>query len=131
MTPPPSPEAQLIASCITLFFFLLPAFLGIFVFRQKPVKVRHKKSGITKTARLGWSWTYLYFGFLVPALRGEVLIAVLHLVITFCTFGLFQILWSFFYNKQQITRLLTHGWVLADTPEVEAFVRKKLNIQSS
>ena len=114
-----------------LFFFLLvfgPALLGIFVFKQRPITLKHRDSGIKKTARLGWSWTYYYFGFLVPIFRGEITIGVLHLVITFCTFGLFQIVWSFLYNKQHITRLLTSGWVLADSPEVELFAKEKLGI---
>jgi hypothetical protein len=106
----------------------IPALLGIFVFKQKPITLRHKDSGIRKTARLGWSWTYFHFGFLVPVFRGEILIAVLHLIITIVTFGLFQFIWSFFYNKQNITRLMTSGWVLDDTPEVEKFAREKLRM---
>lgn len=105
-----------------------PALLGIFVFKQRPITLKHKDSGIRKTARLGWSWTYYYFGFLVPVFRGEILIGALHLVITFFTFGLFQLIWSFLYNKQHATRLLTSGWVLSDTPEVETFAKKKLGI---
>jgi hypothetical protein len=114
-----------------LFIFLLvfgPALLGIFVFKQKPILLKHKDSGIRKTARLGWSWTYYYFGFLVPIFRGEITIAVLHLVITIFTLGLFQIVWSFLYNKQHMTRLLTSGWILSDSPEVEEFAKRKLGI---
>ena len=116
---------------VFLFIFLLvfgPALLGIFVFKQKPVLLKHKDSGIRKTARLGWSWTYYYFGFLVPIFRGEITIAVLHLVITIFTLGLFQIIWSFLYNKQHVTRLLTSGWILSDSPEVEEFAKRKLGI---
>jgi hypothetical protein len=116
---------------VFLFIFLLvfgPALLGIFVFKQKPVLLKHKDSGIRKTARLGWSWTYYYFGFLVPIFRGEITIAVLHLVITIFTLGLFQIVWSFLYNKQHMTRLLTSGWILSDSPEVEEFAKRKLGI---
>jgi hypothetical protein len=114
-----------------LFVFLLvfgPALLGIFVFKQKPILLKHKDSGIRKTARLGWSWTYYYFGFLVPIFRGEITIAVLHLVITIFTLGLFQIIWSFLYNKQHMTRLLTSGWILSDSLEVEEFAKRKLGI---
>jgi hypothetical protein len=116
---------------VFLFIFLLvfgPALLGIFVFKQKPVLLKHKDSGIRKTARLGWSWTYYYFGFLVPIFRGEITIAVLHLVITIFTLGLFQIVWSFLYNKQHMTRLMTSGWILSDSPEVEEFAKRKLGI---
>jgi hypothetical protein len=37
-----------------------PAILGIFVFKQKAILLKHKESGIVKVGRLGWSWTYYY-----------------------------------------------------------------------
>ena len=123
-----STSQTLIPSLIVLLLIFGPALLGIFIFKQRPITVKHKASGIRKKVWLGWSWTYFYFGFLVPVFRGEVLISVLHLVITLFTFGLFQIIWSFLYNKQHATRLLTHGWVLADTPKNEMFAKKKLGI---
>lgn len=120
---------HMLVSLLVVIIFFIPALLGIFVFRQKPILLRHRVSGITKRAYLGWSWTYLYFGFLVPTFRGEILIAVLHAIISFLTFGLFQVVWSFLYNKQQITRLLTDGWELADTESNNAIAREKLHIQ--
>jgi hypothetical protein len=110
------------------FLFFGPALLGIFVFRQKPIRLKHKESGVTKIGRLGWSWTYLYFGFLVPVFRGELTIAALHIVIAIFTFGLSKIVFSFLYNKQHMTRLLANGWVLSDAPDVEDFAKKKLGI---
>jgi hypothetical protein len=121
---------ELTFALILLVIVFLPAILGIFVFKQKPIKLKHKESGVGKTARLGWSWTYLYFGFLVPIFRGEIGIGVLHFVITFFTFGLFQIILSFLYNKQQITRLLTSGWILNDTEKVNQFAKQKLDIKN-
>ena len=119
---------ELLIGGLLFLFFFGPAILGIFIFKQKPIILKHKESGIRKTARLGWSWTYYYFGFLVPVFRGEILVGLLHFILTIFTFWLFQVLWSFLYNKQQITRLLTDGWVLADTPEVESYAKQKLRI---
>lgn len=113
---------------LVVLMFFTPAILGIFVFRQEAIKVRHRESGITKTARLGWSWTYFYFGGFVPIFRGEILIALLHIVISAITLGLFQVIWSFLYNKQHITRLLTSGWTLSDTDSKNEFARNRLNI---
>jgi hypothetical protein len=110
---------------IIVLLVFAPAILGIFVFRQTPVRVIHKDSGLVKTVRLGWSWTYWYFGFLVPVFRGEIGIGVLHMVISVFTFGLFQVLMSFLYNRQQLTRLLEKGWILAPD-EIEA--RQRLEI---
>jgi hypothetical protein len=36
-----------------LYFF--PAFLGIFVFKQRPVKLRNTTGGVVKVGRLDWS----------------------------------------------------------------------------
>lgn len=117
---------QWIGLISTLLFFL-PALLGLFIFRQSPVVVIHQSSGMTKIARLGWSWTYWYFGFLVPVSRGEILIGALHLFITLFTFGLFQLIMSFLYNRQHLVRLLESGWALAGNEE---YAREKLGIET-
>ena len=110
--------------------YCLPAFLGIFVFTQRPVRLRNTTGGVVKVGRLGWSWTYFYFGFWVPLFRSEIGIAALHLLFTLVTFGLFQPVWSFLYNKQQMTRLLTSGWEVDDSEEVRQFVRRKLMLNA-
>ena len=110
--------------------YCLPAFLGIFVFTQRPVRLRNTTGGVVKVGRFGWSWTYFYFGFWVPLFRSEIGIAALHLLFTLVTFGLFQPVWSFLYNKQQMTRLLTSGWEVDDSEEVRQFVRRKLMLNA-
>ena len=110
--------------------YCLPAFLGIFVFTQRPVRLRNTTGGVVKVGRLGWSWTYFYFGFWVPLFRSEIGIAALHLLFTLVTFGLFKPVWSFLYNKQQMTRLLTSGWEVDDSEEVRQFVRRKLMLNA-
>ncbi|NIX75599.1 hypothetical protein HB375_03090 [Microvirga sp. c23x22] len=74
-------------------------------------------TGQLKQGFYGFSWTYLYFGFWVPLIRGELVVAVLHLVLSVVTFGLWQIVVSFLYNKQYTNRLLEKGFRLTDTPE--------------
>jgi hypothetical protein len=110
--------------------YCFPAFLGIFVFKQRPVILINTTGGVVKVGRLGWSWTYFYFGFWVPLFRSEIGIAALHLLFTLVTFGLFQPVWSFLYNKQQMTRLLTSGWEVDDSEEVRQFVRRKLMLNA-
>lgn len=116
---------------IVVFIIFLPAILGIFIFKQRPIVLRHSDSGITKTARLGWSWTYLYFGWLVPLFRSELTVALLHFFFGLITFGLWQILWSFLYNKQHLTRLLTSGWTLVQDDENYSYAAVKLGIPTS
>ena len=77
------------------------------------ILIKHKDSGLIKTGIYGYSWTYLLFGWFVPLLRGEYGTAFLHLIFALFTFYIFQIIESFYYNKQYMTRKLTSGWVLS------------------
>ena len=95
---------------------------------QKPVLVKHGASGLVKKGYFGYSWTYLLFGWLVPVIRGEIGVGVLHLVLTAFTFGIFQIVMPYLYNKQHMTRLLTSGWQLNDAPEINRAAQLKLGI---
>ncbi|QHI95097.1 hypothetical protein GT348_01220 [Aristophania vespae] len=95
----------------------------------RSVLIRNTTSGITREGYVGFSWTYLFFGFLVPLFRGEIAIAAFHAILTFLTGGLWQILYCFFYNRHYMTRMLSHeGYVLADTPERNQMAAWQLNI---
>ena len=64
----------------------------------------------------------------MPVVRGEIWIGVLHMILTVISLGLFQIVMPFLYNKQFTSRLLTSGWVLADSQEKNEIARRKLGI---
>jgi len=114
---------------IAVLLFLLPMILGIaFMGWQKKIKIKHQKSGIEKNCFVGYAWTYFIFGFFVPIFRGEILIGVLHLIFSILTFGVFQIVMPFLYNKHYSTRLLTDGWKLADTEENNNLAKVKIGI---
>ena len=92
------------------------------------VLIRHRESGLTRSGYVGFSWTYLFFGWFVPLFRGELGVAALHLLFTFVTGGLWQLIVCFLYNRQYMTRMLTGGWVLADSPERNALAAAKLDL---
>lgn len=77
------------------------------------ILIQHKNSGILKNGYYGYSWTYLIFGWFVPVFRGELGTGALHLLFTIFTFGIWQLVVSFLYNRQYMTRMLTTGWHLA------------------
>ena len=66
--------------------------------------------------------------FFVPIFRGEILIGVLHLIFSLVTFGLFQLIMPFLYNKQYSTRMLNESWSLNDSEENNALARQKIGI---
>lgn len=106
-----------------------PVIIGVLVMGwQKTVLVKHQQSGLVKKGYVGYCWTYLLFGWLVPVIRGEIGIGVLHLVLTFVTLGIFQIVMPYLYNKQYMTRLLTSGWQLSDEEQIMSLARLKLGI---
>ncbi len=108
---------------------LLVVLIGIAVMGlQRKVLMKHSPSGLVKKGYVGYCWTYLFLGWLVPVTRGEIGIGVLHLILTAISLGLFQFVMPFLYNKQFMTRHLTAGWALSDTEEANANARLKLGI---
>jgi hypothetical protein len=91
--------------------------------------IKHPATGMLKSGYYGYSWTYLLFGWWVPLLRGELGVAALHLLFSCCTFGIWQFIVSFLYNKQYMTRMLVDkGYVLADAPGANDLARLKLGM---
>ncbi len=121
-------ELSIIFIIIILIFFS-PLILGlIFMGAQKKINLRHTNSSLNKPGFVGYCWTYFFFSFFVPIFRGEILIGVLHLIFSVVTFGLFQLVIPFLYNKQFTSRMLTSGWELSDTEENMQAARLKLGI---
>ena len=123
-------ELSIIFIIIILIFFS-PLILGlIFMGAQKKINLKHTNSSLNKPGFVGYCWTYFFFSFFVPIFRGEILIGVLHLIFSVVTFGLFQLVIPFLYNKQFTSRMLTSGWELSDTEENMQIARLKLGIGS-
>lgn len=114
---------------IIVMILLLPPILGVAIMGiQKRVLIKHSQSNIVKNGYVGYCWTYVVLGWIVPIVRGEIGVGVLHLIMTVVTFGAFQIVMPFLYNKQFMTRHLNNGYVLSDTDEVNIIAKHKLNI---
>lgn len=116
-----------------LFAILVsPIVLGVLLLGlQKPVRIIHRQSGLAKTGYIGYSWTYLLFGWFVPLIRGELGIAVLHLVITVVSAGVSQLIFPFIFNRQYMQRMLTAGWYLDPVDVNYERARGVLGIQTT
>ena len=122
---------SLLVFLVILAILLSPLILGsIFLGWQQEIKVKHKESGVEGSCFIGYSWTYFFFGFFVPIFRGEISTGVFHLIFSIVTFGLFQLVMPFLYNKQYSIRLLTNSWVLNDSEEKNRLARLKIGISS-
>ena len=116
---------------ILLLVVLSPLILCILILNpQRKVRIIHSVSGIAKSGYVGFSWTYLVFGWFVPVIRGELGVGVLHLVITFVSFGLSQLIFPFLYNRQYMNRMLTAGWALDTNDPNYGVAKEKLDIVS-
>ena len=80
------------------------------------VMMKNSQNGMLKKGYFGFSWTYLFFGWWVPLLRGELGVAALHALFTALTLGIWQFIVCFMFNKQYTQRLLSQGFKFADTP---------------
>ena len=96
-----------------LIIFFLPVILGVIFLRwQRSVRIVHQESGLSGHCFFGYSWTYFLFGFFVPIFRGEILIGLLHFFLSVITFGIFQIIMPFLYNKQYIRAYINSIWFI-------------------
>ena len=120
---------EIIVIAVIILVYLSPLIIGsLFMGFQKKVKSIHPESKLNKPIFVGYSWTYFFFGFFVPIFRGEIVVGLLHAILSFITFGLFWLVMSFLYNRQYSERIISAGWQLSDTKELNQMVRFKLRI---
>jgi hypothetical protein len=74
------------------------------------VDLVHTVSGATKKGILGFSWTSLFFGPLVPLFRGDLKWLVIHVGASLFSLGIFYIIFPFIYNKLYTKSLLESGY---------------------
>jgi hypothetical protein len=80
------------------------------------IKLKQQNTGLVKQVKLGFSWTSLFFGCLVPFFRGDFIWAAIHFFASSATFGLFWVVFPFFYNKKYLKNLMeSKGYVPADS----------------
>lgn len=116
---------------VVFLIIISPVILGIAVLgMQKNVRLIHSNSGLVKDGYVGYSWTYLVFGWFVPMFRGELAIGVVHFVFTLISAGLSQLFFPFIYNRQYMTRMLTSGWQLDSSDSNYELAKRRLNILS-
>src|SRR5260221_3684604 len=119
--------------CLIVFiFFGIPLLLKLaFKIGAKPVQMKNLQTGQLKRGFYGYSWTYLFFGWWVPLLRGELGVAALHLLFSIVTFGVWQIIVSFMFNAQYTNRKIAEGYRFADTPDINGDAARVVGVDLS
>jgi hypothetical protein len=103
---------------VFVVFGLVPIILKLCGVGAKRVTMKNATTGQIKTGFFGFSWTYFFFGWWVPLLRGELGVAALHFLFSIITFGIWQFIVSFMYNRQYTSRLIEAGYRFFDSPQV-------------
>ena len=98
------------------------------------VQMRHSFNGIYKNGYIGFSWTYLFFGFFVPLIRGHYKLALYHFLIWFFSVAsmliwIVQPLMAFYFNKFYTRTLIEEGYVFDDSPELVARAKTVINVK--
>lgn len=93
------------------------------------IRLRHPRTGITKTGLYGFSWTTLFFSGIPALCRGELATGVIILLLSTSSLWIAAVIWAFVYNRVYTTRLLESGYIFDDTPDKVAEAKRKLGIQ--
>ena len=99
------------------------------------IQMRHKHNGIYKDGFVGFSWTYLFFGFFVPLLRGNYKLALYHFIIFMFSLSLFgsvlivQPILAFFFNKFYTLDMIESGYYFDCEPHLKQYACEKLGVE--
>lgn len=110
--------AGLIGLILLVIFGIIPIILKVCGVGAKRVSMKNVTTGQIKSGFYGFSWTYFFFGWWVPLLRGELGIAALHFLFSILTLGIWQLIVCFMYNRQYTSRLIEAGYRFFDSPQI-------------
>lgn len=88
------------------------------------VNLRHSTTNQVKTAKLGFSWTFFFFGIFVPLFRSDWKWFVLGFILGSITLGLSHFVLWFMYNQLYVKDLLNSGWVPAGETDYQILKQK-------
>ena len=94
------------------------------------VILKQGNSGLVKEAPLGFSWTTLFFGFIVAIVRGDIKWAAIQFILSLVTLGFANLVMPFIYNKTYVKELLEKGYVPADEGAKNLLLSKGIIITS-
>lgn len=74
------------------------------------IVLEHPNLRKAETVKFGFSWTTLFFGFLVPLSRGDLTWSLLMAVIAVASGGISWIVFPFIYNNIYIKKMVKQGY---------------------
>ncbi len=99
-----------IIGIVYLIMFILFSVVGAIV-AGPTYFYKNDLTGEIKSIRKGFSFTYLFFGPLVPLIRGHFTSFIIALIIDLFSFGFIRIVYVFVINRTYANHLTTKGYV--------------------
>jgi len=86
------------------------------------INLQNESTMKTKQTKIGYSWTFFFFGWFTPLIRGDwkwfLITFIVTLILAYTTMGvgagIAQIIFAAIYNKLYIKDLLENGYTPAD-----------------
>lgn len=94
------------------------------------IQLKHSVSNSLKEVKYGFSWSSLFFGPIIPLLRGDIIWCILWFVLTGSTVLLFWMIFPFIYNKLYLKKLLSSGYIPANKPSENFLLSKNLILKN-
>jgi formylglycine-generating enzyme required for sulfatase activity len=94
------------------------------IMKGNKIRLKHSVSNLIIEAKVGYSWTVLFFGIFVPLFRGDILWSIISLVTTILTGGIFWWIFPSFYNKIYIKSLLEKGYIPSDDISRDILIKR-------
>ena len=85
------------------------------------ITVKNEQDVLRQTPT-GFSWTNLFFGFLVPLFRGDMKGMCIQLILALATANISALVFPFYYNKMFIRSLYREGYKPNDSDAEEYFI---------
>ena len=110
---------QAVIICVLAFFLIKTPKIS-----SRKIKVKNERTGVTRESKIGFSWTALFFGCLVPLLRSDYKWFFASLIISLVTVGFFWLVFPFIYNKIYIKELLGNGFTPISDEDKNILIKK-------
>lgn len=92
------------------------------------IMMKHPETGIIKKGFYGFSWTTLFFIFMVPFSRGELKEGIMLFLACAMSGGLAGVVWAFIYNKKYTLDLVEKGYKFMGTEREITRAKENLGI---
>jgi hypothetical protein len=87
------------------------------------IRFVNSNTGMIKDVPSGFSWTTLFFGFFPALLRGDIIWALIMILVAILTLGISWWIFPFIYNGLHVNGLIKSGYKVSSTAMPDAYLQ--------